>query len=36
MRKRIDKGIKDANMGKVKPWKQVKAALLKRIKAKVK
>ena len=31
---RIAQGIKDADMGNVKPWKEVKSALLKRIKAK--
>jgi CRISPR/Cas system-associated endoribonuclease Cas2 len=31
---RIKKGIKDADEGKTKPWKEVKSGLLKRIKAK--
>jgi hypothetical protein len=34
MRKRIEEGIKDADEGNVKPWKEVKSDLLKRIKSK--
>ncbi len=33
-RKRIEEGIADADSGNVKPWKEVKAGLLKRMKAK--
>lgn len=33
MRKRIEKGIEQADNGDLKPWKEVKAKLLKRIKA---
>jgi hypothetical protein len=33
-RKRIEEGIADADNGNVKPWKEVKSKLLKRIKAK--
>jgi hypothetical protein len=36
MSKRIEEGIKDADEGRVKPWKQVKAKLMKTIKAKSK
>ncbi len=36
IRQRIEEGIKDANEGNVKPWKEVKAKLLKRIHAKAK
>ncbi len=32
--KRIKKGIKDADEGRTKPWKEVKSDLMKRIKAK--
>jgi hypothetical protein len=34
MAKRIEKGLKDADEGKVKPWKTVKASLLKKIQSK--
>jgi hypothetical protein len=34
MRKRIEEGIKDADAGNVKNWKDVKSGLLKRIKSK--
>jgi predicted transcriptional regulator len=33
LQKRIEEGLKDAAEGNVKPWKQVKAQLLKRIKS---
>jgi hypothetical protein len=33
MRKRIEKGIEEADNGELKPWKEVKAKLIKRIKA---
>ena len=32
MNKRIQQGLKDANEGKVKPWKEVKSKLKKKIK----
>ena len=34
IRQRISEGLKQADEGKVKPWKEVKSGLLKRIKAK--
>ena len=34
MRKRIEQGIKDADAGNLKPWKEIKSGLLKRIKSK--
>jgi hypothetical protein len=34
MRKRIEEGVKDADEDNVKPWKEVKSSLLKRIKSK--
>jgi hypothetical protein len=36
MRKRIEEGIADADNGNVKPWKEVKAKLLARVKSKAK
>ena len=36
MQSRIAKGLKDADEGNVKPWKEVKAKLLKRIQQKAK
>jgi hypothetical protein len=36
MQERIEKGIKDADEGNVKPWKRVKSKLLKRIRPKSK
>ena len=36
VQQRIAKGLKDADEGRVKPWKEVKSKLLKRIQAKAK
>ncbi len=36
IQQRIEKGLKDADEGKVKPWKEVKSKLLQRIQAKSK
>ena len=35
IQQRIEKGLKDADEGNVKPWKEVKSKLLKRIQSKV-
>ncbi len=36
MQQRIEKGLKEADEGKVKPWAKVKSKLLKRIQSKAK
>jgi len=35
-RRRIEKGLQDADAGNTKPWKEVKSKLLKQIKSKAK